>query len=211
MPASPTGDAPVVVPPHRDPRRWDDLIASLEPAAMLTVIASAMSQQLRSHCSPEDVWQETLAMAWRDRAQHRWSDTRAFRAWVFEIARNRIRGIARHLSSQKRGAGRKTQRLADRAHDSSASAVEAQRIDSVTPSRIVGRSEKQVAVERALTHVPAELREIVRLHLVEEMTMEAIAQRLGIGVSAAWRRFRKGAAICERILPGRGRDGSSVW
>jgi DNA-directed RNA polymerase specialized sigma24 family protein len=52
----------------------------------------------------------------------------------------------------------------------------------------------------------------VRLHLVEEMTMEAIAHRLGISVSAAWRRFRKGAEICERILPGRVRDGSSsVW
>jgi len=212
MKASPTGDEPRALPPHRDPLRWDNLVASLKPAAMLTVIASAMSQQVRSHCSPEDIWQETLAMAWRDRAQHQWSDSTAFRAWVFEIARNRIRGIARSLSSQKRGEGRRTQRLAATANGSSGGAIEAQRSDSVTPSRIVARSEKQAAVEQALAHIPAEVREIVLLHLVEEMTMKVIAHRLGIGVSAAWRRFRKGAAICERILPGRRHDGaSSVW
>jgi RNA polymerase sigma factor (sigma-70 family) len=211
MPAFPTGDEPSALPPHQDPQRWDELIASLEPAAMLAVIASAMSEPVRAHSSPEDVWQETLTGAWRDRAQHRWSDVKAFRAWVFEIARNRIRGIARSLSTQKRGAGRRTQRLADTTNGSSGSGVEAPRVDSVTPSRIVARSEKQAAVERALAHVPAELREIVRLHLVEEQPMEAIADRLGISVSAAWRRFRKGAAMCERILPGRRADGSSVW
>lgn len=212
MRASPTGDEQRPLPPHCDPRRWDELIASLQPAAMLTVIASAMSQQVRSHSSPEDVWQETLAMAWRDRTQHEWTDVQAFRAWIFEIARNRIRNIARALSSQKRGAGRRTRRLADSEDSAADSAAVAPRVDSVTPSRIVARSERQIAIEQALTQVPAELREIVRLHLIEEMTMEAIARRFGIGVSAAWRRFRKGAAICERLLPGRGGGGSSsVW
>ncbi|MFO1076791.1 MAG: RNA polymerase sigma factor [Planctomycetota bacterium] len=208
----PAGDVPRAHPPHRDPRRWDELIASLKPAAMLTVIASAMSEQVRRHCSPEDIWQETLAMAWRDRGQHEWRDAASFRAWVFEIARNRIRSVARSLASQKRGAGRPDLPLADTTGGSSDSAIAPHPTDSVTPSRIVSRGEKQIAIEQALAEMPPDLREIVRLHLVEELTMEVIAQRLGLSVSAAWRRFRKGAAICERILPGRPRDGSSnTW
>lgn len=211
MALPPSGDEPRVEPPHRDPQRWAELIASLRPAAMLTVIASAMSPQVLLRCSPEDIWQETLAMAWRDREQHEWRDVSAFRAWVFEIARNRIRGVARSIASQKRGAGRQDLPLADNP-DSSASAVVPHPADSVTPSRIVSRGEKQFAIEQALTRLPPELHEVVRLHLVEELTMEAIAQRLGLSVSAAWRRFRKGAAICERILPGPLRDGSSsTW
>jgi len=39
------------------------------------------------------------------------------------------------------------------------------------------------------------------MHLLEEMTMEAIAERLGLGLSAAWHRFRKGSEMLARILP----------
>ena len=209
MQVPPASDEPEALPPHADPGRWAELVASLKPAAMLAVIASSMSQRLREHCSPEDVWQETLALAWRDRAQHHWRDTAGFRAWLFEIARNRIRGIARSLASQKRGAGRVEHRLPDGGTGSLSGVLATQPADSVTPSRIVALTEKQKAVEQALSQMPADLREIVRLHLVEEMTMEAIAQRLGIGVSAAWHRFRKGVEICARTLPGRVRDGSS--
>lgn len=203
---------PTPLPPHTDPDRWHELVASVKPGAMLVVIASAMSKELREQCAPEDIWQETLAMAWRDREQHQWRDSDGFRAWLFEIARNRIRETARRLGRQKRGAGHAARPLADPAAGSSSSCVGIQPSDSLTPSRIVARGEKHAAIAETLSRLPEDVREIVRLHLVEELTMEAIAAHLGIGVSAAWHRYRKGAEILTRLLPGWTHDASgSVW
>jgi DNA-directed RNA polymerase specialized sigma24 family protein len=47
------------------------------------------------------------------------------------------------------------------------------------------------------------------MHLLEELTMEVVAERLGIGLSAAWRRFRRGSEMLARILPGWTGDASS--
>ena len=192
--------SPGELAPHADPHHWDELIASLRPEAMLAVISASMSKSLRSQCAPEDIWQETLSHAWRDRAQHRWRDVSAYRAWLFEIARNRIRETVRGLGAEKRGSGRSPQRIADMLPEGSSSALGP--ADSVTPSRIMVRGERREAVEKALAELPADIREIVRLHLLEEVPMEQIAEQLGLGVSTAWRRFRKGTAICARILPG---------
>jgi RNA polymerase sigma factor (sigma-70 family) len=207
-----SGDQSSALTPHADPERWQELVASVKPAAMLVVIGAAMSQRLREHCSPEDIWQDTLTHAWRDRMQHQWSSLPAFRAWLFEIARNRIREAARRLGSQRRGAGRAALRTAQAAPGSSDSFAAIQPADSVTPSREFARDEKRAAVAAAVAQLPPELREVVRMHLLEDLTMAAIAERLGIGLSAAWRRFRKGSEICARSLPAWARDGSgSVW
>jgi RNA polymerase sigma factor (sigma-70 family) len=179
------------------------------PDAMLVVIGSAMSKKLREHCSAEDIWQETLTHAWRDRAQHEWRGPAAFRAWLFEIARNRIREVARSLATEKRGAGRGPARFSELGSSSSASTSGFLPGDSQTPSRIVARGEKFEAMREALSALPPDLEEIVRMHLLEELTMEVIAERLEIGLSAAWHRFRKGSEMLARVLPGWTGDASS--
>jgi len=196
----PAGNDPAF---HDDPRRWEEIVRSMNPSAMQVVIGSSMSKKLREHCSPEDVWQETLTHAWRDRAQHRWEGPNAFRAWLFEIARNRIREIARGLSAEKRGAGERTARFSELAVNSSTTSLAANLpLDSQTPSRIVSKDERRAAAREAVASLPSDLRDVVRMHLLEEQTMEAIAAKLGIGVSAAWHRFRKGSEMLARILPG---------
>lgn len=189
-----------------DATRWDELIQSINPAAMHVVIASAMSKQLREHCSAEDIWQETLTHAWRDRAQHRWTGAAAFRAWLFEIARNRIRETARNATTAKRGGTQRTSRFSElrpqAAHgDAGSVSISANLpLDSQTPSRIVSREEKVATTQEALAELPPELRDIVRMHVIEELTMEVIAERLGIGLSAAWHRYRKGMELLSRRL-----------
>jgi len=204
--------APADLPPHADPGRWADLVAGLPPVSMLAVISSSMSRKLREHCSPEDIWQETLAHAWRDRDQHRWQDASAFRAWLFEIARNRIHEAARSLATAKRGAGRPAAKFSDLAASSSTVPSGLLPADSVTPSRILGRGEKRAALEKCLSELPPDLAQVLRLHSIDGLTMEAIAERLGIGLSAAWHRFRRGSETLARILPGWIDDGSSgAW
>ena len=186
--------------PLRDPARWPELIEGVRPDAFLVVIASAMSKSLREHCAPEDIWQETLAQAWSARKQHQWQGKAAFRAWLFEIARNRIRDAVRRIETEKRGGGRAEQRFVAPASEPASSDLDLQPPDSVTPSRIAMHAERAAAMQRALAALPPEVEPIVRLHLLEEVTMEEVARQLGISVSSAWRRFRRGVELYSKAM-----------
>src|SRR5206468_2651342 len=105
----------------------------------------------------------------------------------------------RSFATEKRGAGRGAARFSELASSSSGSPSRFLPGDSQTPSRIAARGEKGEALRKALSQLPPDLERIVRMHLLEEVTMEAIAERLGIGVSAAWHRFRKGSEMLARI------------
>jgi RNA polymerase sigma factor (sigma-70 family) len=194
-------DSPPDPSPHIDPAGWEKLVREARPDAILVVLRNAMSKKLREHFSPEDIWQETLTHAWRDRAQYRWEGPAAFRAWLFEIAHNRIHDAARSLATQKRGAGRGAARFSELVSSSSGSPSGLLPGDSQTPSRIVARGEKGAVLRKALSELPPDLELIVRMHFLDGLTMEAIAKRLDIGVSAAWHRFRKGSEMLARILP----------
>ena len=203
-PVSPCGDQP-----HVDASRWEDLIAAIRPATMLAVIEAAMGKELRAHCTPEDIWQETLVHAWRDRAQHRWRGETAFCAWLLEIARHRVLEAVRNLGTLKRGGAGRTTRFSELGSSPSASPSGILPTDSQTPSRIVASGEKTEALRVALSSLPPDIESIVRLHLFDGLTMEAIAEKRGIGLSAAWHRFRKGAEILEEMLPGSLGDASA--
>lgn len=186
--------------PLEDSSRWADLITGVRPHAFLVLIASLMGRSLRDHCSPEDIWQETLIQAWHAREQHRWQGSSAFRGWLFEIARNRIRDAVRRIDTEKRGSGRPGKRLSELEDHLPGSASAILPPDSVTPSAILMHAECAAAIEGTLASLPPELEPVVRMHLVEELTMEVIAKRLGVSVSSAWRRFRRGSELCSRSL-----------
>jgi DNA-directed RNA polymerase specialized sigma24 family protein len=46
-----------------------------------------MGELARQNYDPEDVWHETLLMAWRDRNAFEWRGLSSFRRWLLEIAR----------------------------------------------------------------------------------------------------------------------------
>lgn len=186
--------------PHRDPRRFDEVVASVSPESLLVVIERAMGPLLKDHCTPEDVWQETLALAWRDGAQHSWTGARAYRAWLITIANNRIKDLVRTLSREKRGAGERTLLFSGIAVDEARSLSALLPAGSTTPSRIASAGEQARIMREALAQLPPELGDVVRLHLFEERTMEEAARELGITIDAAWYRFRKGAELYARSL-----------
>lgn len=196
--------------PLRDdsPEVWDRLVQALGPASMLVCIQDRMGSALRAHASSEDVWQETLLHVWRDRGRCEWRGLRPFRRWVLQVVENRIRDMAERLSAAKRGGGRPDARLdADPGEGALPPPVA-----STTPSRVAAYLEDSRAMHAALEQLPAELREVVRLRLFEELPVDEVAQRLSIGVSAVKHRFRKGAAsyqvTLEGILADRSRGGN---
>ncbi|MCE9634527.1 MAG: sigma-70 family RNA polymerase sigma factor [Planctomycetes bacterium] len=191
---------PDVLPPHRDPARFDDLVLEVGPESLLVMISRQMGPAARALCEPEDVWQETLAAAWRDRAQHEWTGLPVYRAWLVAIARNRIQDVVRAAGAAKRGGGAGAARFTDLRGPGSGSLSDALPAGSVTPSRVAHHNERARIMVAALESLPADVEPIVRMHLFEERTMEDISADLGLGVSAAWHRFRKGVALYRDAL-----------
>lgn len=187
------GDAP-----HADAAQFDALVEAVGPESCLVVIARMMSAELLAWSSAEDLWQDALALAWRDRAQHRFEGVGAYRRWLLAIARNRARDLARQVGSEKRGAGRRAELFGEMRDARALSSFLPP--DSRTPSRIAGCAERAQRMREALASLPEELEPVVRLHLFEERTMESIADELGLHLAAAWRRFRKGAALYGAAL-----------
>lgn len=190
-----TGDAP-----HADPAQFDRVIESVAPDEVLVVIARSMGATLRGRYEPEDVWQETLASAWRDRTTHRWEGLHSYRTWLISIARNRIRDFARADGAAKRGGTGGTGLFSERNPSDSVSLADVLPAGSVTPSRVASHRERSRILTEALEKLPPDVEPYVRMHLFEDKPMETIAAELNAHVSAAWRRFRRGSQLFRDLV-----------
>ena len=178
------------------PEAWERLVTALRPAAMLVCIESRMGPLLREAYTPEDLWQDTLLHVWRDRGRVEWRGIATFRRWVLSVAENRIRNTAGFLSAAKRGGGQPGAVLSRDADDSPAPPP----VSSTTPSRVASYREEAVVLRAALDSLPDELRDVVRMRLFEEATVEEVAGALDLGESAVKHRFRKGARLYQGTL-----------
>lgn len=177
---------------------WDRLLDRLGPASMLVCIEARMGARLRQHLTAEDIWQETLLHMWRDRAKVEWRGYPALRQWVLGVAENRIRNATDRLDTARRGGGRASLPLRDA--EGSHGDDQPPPATSTTPSGLAVLREQAAAMREALTRLPEELREVVRLRLFEELPVADVAARLGLGESAVKHRFRRGAALYEAHL-----------
>ncbi|MCE9635306.1 MAG: RNA polymerase sigma factor [Planctomycetes bacterium] len=195
-----TDDATFAGAPHADPAQWDRLIESVGPDGVLVAIGRMMGPVVRARCQAEDVWQETLIAAWRDREQHRWTGVKDYRSWLLTIARNRVTDIARRASAEKRGGETPAVGFGDLAPPADGSVTDLFPAGSVTPSRIASHRERAVLMQQALESLPEEFEAVLRLHLFEERPMENVVAELGIGLSAGWYRLRRGTALYVAAL-----------
>lgn len=184
--------------PILDEAGFEQAIEAVGPAGLLVAIEGRMSELLRSRHAPEDVLQEALLMAWRDRAAHEWCGLRAFRAWLMKIVEHRIHDLVDHASAQKRGAGWREVALSGSSDGNGV--AEGFVLRSTTPSRVAIYNEQAAAIRVTLESLPDDVREVVRLRLFEQLQMSEIAERLEIGESAVRHRFRRGAELYEERL-----------
>lgn len=184
--------------PSDSPEAWDRLIRQVGPATLLVVIESRMGEGLRRRLAPEDILQEALLHAWRGRDRYEWRGLDRFRTWLLAIIDNRIKDAAGYESALKRGGGESPVPLSavgSPAADSSQGSGSLLPFASTTPSRMALYRERAAAMRAALQTLPDDVREVVRLRVFEQLSLEEIAERLGLSADAALRRFRKGAAL----------------
>ena len=87
------------------PGDWDRLLEAIGLPALLVLIHERMSSRLKKWYQPEDVLQEGLLHAWRDRHRMEWQGIRAFRRWFLQVLENRLRDLSDHVGAAKRGDG----------------------------------------------------------------------------------------------------------
>lgn len=184
--------------PHQDPANWARLLDTLDLSSVFVVIDAWLGPALRQHVQPEDVWQETLYCAWRDRQQHTWTTLSAYRAWLLTIARHRIADLARHQGREKRGGGHAPARFSELAAGDPVSHMLP--AHSTTPSRIADHRERAAIMRRVLESMPGELGDLVRLRLFEELPIRRAAEQLGVPLSTAKERFVRGLQEYQRLL-----------
>jgi RNA polymerase sigma factor (sigma-70 family) len=177
-------------PPHLDPTSWSRLIDGLDVATILVVIARWVGGNARADIAIEDIWQDTLCMAWRDRQQHQWSNLAKYRAWLLGIARNRVREAIRAAGRTKRGGATATARFGDLGGIDSVDGYLPPR--STTPSRVASNLERARVLGRALETLPPALQDVVRLRVFEELSAQATAAQLDIPLSTCKHRFLRG-------------------
>jgi RNA polymerase sigma-70 factor (ECF subfamily) len=82
-------------PLHSNAGAWNELIEAVGPASLLVVIESRLSSALRRQATAEDILQEALMHAWRDRASFEWRGLKSFRAWLRKVTLNKWRQLQR--------------------------------------------------------------------------------------------------------------------
>jgi len=186
---------------HPTSASWDQLIASVNPPAMLVAIRGMMGRTLRDRFDADDIWQETLLHAFRDRQRCEWRGLAAFRRWLLEVARHRVHDLADQNAAQKRGAGKEV-RFADldRASGSHGDEHYAGPCAQTTPGRAAADRETADHLEGALEALPEDWRAVLRLRLFEDLQLAEIATQLGLGIEGVRYRFRHGAEAYRREL-----------
>lgn len=159
----------------------DDQLGELLDAFRPTLLRQAdglIHVTLRRRMSPADLVQETFLTASTKIGEFRGSTKAEFRSWLIELFYSRLSdGVRKHRLAKRRSQQRETEyrvvHLIDRLP---------------TPDEICSLKDETSLLIDAVSRLPAEHQEVVRLRYVEDFTFEQISDRLQISLSKAWRR-----------------------
>ncbi|HEX8204649.1 MAG TPA: sigma-70 family RNA polymerase sigma factor, partial [Solirubrobacteraceae bacterium] len=116
-----------------------------------------------------DLTGETFAVAWASRRRFRGGDDDAARAWLYGIARNLLRAYLRRGYAERRALARL-----------GVEPVELSPESHVRIEELAGLAALRRAIAAELERLPARQREALVLRVVDELSFEQVAERLGI-------------------------------
>lgn len=185
-----TGNPDFSAPDFNDPKAWWMCIEAAAPATLLVIIQSRLGA-VASVTDAEDILQETYLKAWQAKARLEWRGHKAFRSWLLTLADHCIADRKDHVHAARRDVGR-TVRIDWQGDNGSNSEIPA---GSTTPSRVAMHRERAAAIRSALEQLPDEVREVIRLRLIEQMEMREVAEQLSLPLTTVQHRCRRGAVL----------------
>ena len=177
------------VPPRMPPESTITLSAERSWVGQIeghrSQLVRAVQRIAGSRCDAEDVVQEALIRAWRDRS--RLAGLRSVRAWMIGIARNVA--LDRVRARNRRG---ETKEL----H----SAIAVPSSMRAGPSARLHRQERQSGLRDALDRLSGVSREIVHLRHIEGLSFAAIAERISVQEPTARKRYSRALSQLREVM-----------
>jgi len=160
-----------------------------------------IDRRLQGKVDTSDVVQDTFLAAHRDFGQFRGSTEQEFLAWLRQVLVYRLANLMRRFFGTQRRDVRLERQMDDEL-DRSSQMAQAFILSQTSPSGKASRREQAVLLADALKRLPAEYREVVVLHHLEDLTFPQVAERMGRTVGSVEKLWVRALAALRHSLGG---------
>ncbi len=161
---------------------------------LLLVANKSLDDQLRAKGGASDLVQDTLVAAQRDFHQFADHTEQEFLAWLTRILLNRIQNNRRYWESQKHNIHREL------SAEHREGVWEQLNDHNATPGTAAAAREEQRRVQRALTQLNENERELILARNFHKEPFLAIGERLGCSEEAARKRWVRAIRELQKVL-----------
>jgi RNA polymerase sigma-70 factor (ECF subfamily) len=193
-----------------DQERWGALL-NRHRERLRRMVALRLDRRLQGRIDASDVIQEAFLEALSRLPEYVQQPPMPFFLWLRFLTGQKVLELHRHhLGTQMRDAGREISLYRGALPTASSVALAAQLLGHDTrPSEVAIRAERKIRLQEALNRMDALDREVLALRHFEQLDNAETAQALGLGESAASKRYIRALKKLKEILtnlPG-GREG----
>ncbi len=201
------------IPERADEAAWGEFLAGHRDR-LRRMVALRLDERLRGRIDPSDVIQEALLEATERQAEYaREAEPMPPFLWLRFLTLQRLQIThRRHLGTQSRDAGREVSNHGVASPAASSAAIAAQLLGRETrPSEVVMRAERKLRLQEALSAMDVLDREIIVLRNFEQLSNQECARVLGLGESAATKRYIRALKRLKEILTSLPGAGTGFW
>jgi RNA polymerase sigma-70 factor (ECF subfamily) len=169
----------------------------------LTILARMqIGRRLQGKVDPADVVQEAFLHAVRDYASFRGTSEKELAGWLRQILGARLADVVRHYCGTQ-GRDVRLEQALQVELDHSSQVLDRSLVASLSsPSQQAARQEQGTWLAQGLERLPADYREVLVLHHLEECDFPEVARRMGRSVEAVKKLWARALARLRRSLGG---------
>jgi RNA polymerase sigma-70 factor (ECF subfamily) len=162
-----------------------------------------LGRHLRAKCDPSDLVQQTLMEAHRDFPGFQGTHEAELLAWLRRILAHNLFNEARRFAARQRDAAREVS-LEQVQHGLEQSSMTLGRCLSAggpSPSSLVAGAESAVRLAETLARLPADYQTVLVLRILEGLSAEEVAERMGRSAGAVRMLQMRALAALRELLP----------
>lgn len=166
---------------------------------LLIVARTMIGPAHRGRIDPDDLVNQTLFEAFRERGQLRASDEGQIAAWLRQMLENNLRDTVRYLHRDKRDVAR-DQTMVRESWNTSGSRLMELTAGLTSPSGRAVQNETELLLTAALMQLPGLQREAIELHHLQGCTLAETAELLDRSFASVAGLLRRGLKRLREIL-----------